>query len=300
MTANTGANHVPVMTTEVLDHLLPERGGVFVDCTVGLGGHARAILAAGATRLIGLDRDEEALARARSTLAPWAQKVELVHSDYRDIDNVLESRHAAEVDGALADLGVSSMQFDEPGRGFSFQRDEPLDMRMDRSVGDTAAALIARADEREIADRIYAFGEERFSRRIARAIVEARRDGPIDTTAKLATLVRRAIPVRGYQRIDPATRTFQALRIWVNRELEGLDTFIGKIARRLRVGARLVIITFHSLEDRIVKHTFRALEKSADAAIKVLTKKPLVPGDAEIAANPRARSAKLRAAERLA
>jgi len=300
MTANGGPAHVPVMTAEVLGHLLPERGGLFVDCTVGLGGHARAILAAGATRLIGLDRDEEALTHARSTLAPWAEKVELVHSDYRDIDNVLESRHAAEVDGALADLGVSSMQFDEPGRGFSFQRDEPLDMRMDRSVGDTAAALIARADEREIADRIYAFGEERFSRRIARAIVEARRDGPIDTTAKLATLVRRAIPVRGYQRIDPATRTFQALRIWVNRELEGLDTFIGKIARRLRVGARLVIITFHSLEDRIVKHTFRALEKSADAAIKVLTKKPLVPGNAEIAANPRARSAKLRAAERLA
>ena len=300
MTANGGPAHVPVMTAEVLGHLLPERGGLFVDCTVGLGGHARAILAAGATRLIGLDRDEEALTHARSTLAPWAEKVELVHSDYRDIDNVLESRHAAEVDGALADLGVSSMQFDEPGRGFSFQRDEPLDMRMDRSVGDTAATLIARADEREIADRIYAFGEERFSRRIARAIVEARRDGPIDTTAKLATLVRRAIPVRGYQRIDPATRTFQALRIWVNRELEGLDTFIGKIARRLRVGARLVIITFHSLEDRIVKHTFRALEKSADAAIKVLTKKPLVPGNAEIAANPRARSAKLRAAERLA
>jgi 16S rRNA (cytosine1402-N4)-methyltransferase len=300
MTANGGPNHIPVMTAEVLGHLLPERGGLFVDCTVGLGGHARAILAAGATRLIGLDRDEEALAHARSTLAPWAAKVELVHSDYRDIDAVLESRHVAEVDGALADLGVSSMQFDEPGRGFSFQRDEPLDMRMDRSVGDTAAALIAGADEREIADRIYAFGEERFSRRIARAIVEARRDGPIDTTAKLATLVRRAIPVRGYQRIDPATRTFQALRIWVNRELDGLDTFIGTIARRLRVGARLVIITFHSLEDRIVKHTFRALEKSADAAIKVLTKKPLVPGDAEIAANPRARSAKLRAAERLA
>jgi 16S rRNA (cytosine1402-N4)-methyltransferase len=204
------------------------------------------------------------------------------------------------VDGALADLGVSSMQFDEPGRGFSFQRDEPLDMRMDRSSGDSAADLIASADERELADTIYAFGEERFSRRIARAIVGARRQAPIDTTLKLATIVRRAIPVRGYQRIDPATRTFQALRIWVNRELEGLDTFHGAMARRLRVGARLVVITFHSLEDRIVKHTFRALEKAAGAAIRVLTKKPLVPGDAEIAANPRARSAKLRAAERLA
>lgn len=292
--------HVPVMTAEVLHHLQPERGGLFVDCTVGLGGHSRAILETGATRLIGLDRDADALAYARTTLAPWAARVDLVHSDYREIESVLESRHVAQVDGALADLGVSSMQFDEPGRGFSFQRDEPLDMRMDRSSGDTAADLIARAGERELADTIYAFGEEHFSRRIARAIVDARRAGPIDTTAKLAAIVRRAIPVRGYQRIDPATRTFQALRIWVNRELEGLDTFIGKIARRLRVGARLVVITFHSLEDRIVKHTFRALEKSADAVIKVLTKKPLVPGDAEIAANPRARSAKLRAAERLA
>jgi 16S rRNA (cytosine1402-N4)-methyltransferase len=299
MTAS-GPEHVPVMTAEVLHYLQPERGGLFVDCTVGLGGHSRAILAAGATRLIGFDRDADALGHARTTLAPWAAKLELVHSDYRDIDAVLESHHAAEVDGALADLGVSSMQFDEPGRGFSFQRDEPLDMRMDRSVGDTAADLIARADERQLADTIYAFGEERFSRRIAHAIVDARREAPIDTTAKLAAIVRRAIPIRGYQRIDPATRTFQALRIWVNRELEGLDTFLGKITRHLRVGARLVVITFHSLEDRIVKHTFRALEKRADAAIKVLTKKPLVPGDAEIAANPRARSAKLRAAERLA
>jgi 16S rRNA (cytosine1402-N4)-methyltransferase len=300
MTASGVPRHVPVMTAEVLRHLQPERGGLFVDCTVGLGGHSRAILEAGATRLVGLDRDPEALAHARATLAPWAEKVELVHSDYRDIDAVLESRHVAQVDGALADLGVSSMQFDEPGRGFSFQRDEPLDMRMDRSRGDTAADLLVRADERELADTIYAFGEERFSRRIARALVDARREAPIDTTAKLAAIVRRAIPLRGYQRIDPATRTFQALRIWVNRELEGLDTFIGAIARRLRVGARLVVITFHSLEDRIVKHTFRALEKSADIAMKVLTKKPLVPGDAEIAANPRARSAKLRAAEKLA
>jgi 16S rRNA (cytosine1402-N4)-methyltransferase len=300
MTASGAPEHIPVMTAEVLRHLQPERGGLFVDCTVGLGGHARAILDAGATRLIGLDRDQEALVHARTMLAPWAPKVELVHSDYRDIDAVLESRHVAQVDGALADLGVSSMQFDEPGRGFSFQRDEPLDMRMDRSSGDSAADLIASADEHELADTIYAFGEERFSRRIARAIVSARRDAPIDTTAKLAGIVRRAIPVRGYQRIDPATRTFQALRIWVNRELEGLDTFLGAMARRLRVGARLVVITFHSLEDRIVKHTFRALEKSADAAMRVLTKKPLVATDAEIAANPRARSAKLRAAERLA
>ena len=300
MTTGERPQHVPVMTAEAMRHLQPERGGVFVDCTVGLGGHARAMLEAGATRVIGIDRDADALARAREALAPWAEKVELVHSDYRALDAVLESRQLARVDGALADLGVSSMQFDEPGRGFSFQRDEPLDMRMDRSGGDTAADLIAHADERELADTIYAFGEERFSRRIARAIVAARGREPIDTTAKLAAIVRRAVPVRGYQRIDPATRTFQALRIWVNRELDGLDAFIAAAARRLRVGARLVIITFHSLEDRIVKHTFRALEKSADAALKILTKKPVVPSDAEIAANPRARSAKLRAAERLA
>jgi len=292
--------HVPVLTADVLSHLRPERGGLFVDCTVGLGGHSRALLESGATRLIGLDRDQDALSAARITLAPWADRVDLVHADYRALDHVLDARGVSQVDGALADLGVSSMQFDAPGRGFSFQRDETLDMRMDRSAGDTAAQLIARADERELADTIYAYGEERFSRRIARAIIRAREEAPVDTTLKLATIVRRAIPSRGYQRIDPATRTFQALRIWVNRELEGLDRFLETAARRLRVGARLVVLTFHSLEDRIVKHTFRALERAGDAMLKVLTKKPVVPTDEEIRLNPRARSAKLRAAERMA
>jgi len=292
--------HIPVLTANVLTHLRPERGGLFIDCTVGLGGHSRALLESGATRVIGLDRDQDALAAARTALAPWADRIDLVHADYRALDEVLDARGVSLVDGALADLGVSSMQFDTPGRGFSFQRDEPLDMRMDRSTGDTAAQLIARAGERELADAIYGYGEERFSRRIARAIVGARQEAPIETTLKLATIVRRAIPSRGYQRIDPATRTFQAIRIWVNRELEGLDRFLEKAARRLRVGARLVVITFHSLEDRIVKHTFRALERSRDAMLKVLTKKPVVPDDEEIRLNPRARSAKLRAAERLA
>ena len=294
------ASHTPVMTAEALRHLQPERGGVFVDCTVGLGGHSRAMLEAGASRIIGIDRDLDALAHARVTLAPWAGKVDLVHSDYRTIDAVLDGQGVTLIDGALADLGVSSMQFDEPGRGFSFQRDEPLDMRMDRSSGETAAQLIASTRESDLADMIYAFGEERFSRRIAHGIVEARREAPIDTTLRLATIVRRAVPTRGYQRIDPATRTFQALRIWVNSELDGLDAFIGAMAKRLRVGARLVLISFHSLEDRIVKHTFRALEKSADAAMKILTKRPLIAGDEELALNPRARSAKLRAAERVA
>ena len=292
--------HTPVLTANVLSHLRPERGGLFIDCTVGLGGHSRALLESGATRVIGLDRDQDALAAARTALAPWADRIDLVHADYRALDEVLDARGVSLVDGALADLGVSSMQFDAPGRGFSFQRDEPLDMRMDRSTGDTAAQLIARAGERELADAIYAYGEERFSRRIARAIVGARQQAPIETTLKLATIVRRAIPSRGYQRIDPATRTFQAIRIWVNRELEGLDRFLQAAARRLRVGARLVVITFHSLEDRIVKHTFRALERSRDAMLKVLTKKPVVPDDAEVRLNPRARSAKLRAAEKLA
>jgi len=289
--------HVPVMTAEVLQHLRPERGGVFVDCTVGLGGHARALLEAGASRLIGLDRDRHALAGAVETLSAWRDRIDLVHSDYRALDEVLDARDIAVVDGALADLGVSSMQFDAPGRGFSFQRDEPLDMRMDQSAGDTAADLVARSSERELADAIFQYGEERFSRRIARAIVDARRETPVATTGRLASIVRRAIPRRGFARIDPATRTFQALRIWVNRELEGLDRFLEAAVRRLRAGARLVVITFHSLEDRIVKHTLRALE-SGDAGVRVLTRKPIVPSDEEITRNPRARSAKLRAAER--
>jgi len=294
------ASHVPVLTAEVLRQLRPERGGVFVDCTVGLGGHSRALLEAGATRIIGLDRDSDALTEARATLSAFADRVDLVHADYRTIEDVLDRRGIQVVDGALADLGVSSMQFDSPGRGFSFQRDEPLDMRMDRAAGSTAAHLIAGSTEEELADTIYAYGEERFSRRIARALVAARRESPIETTGRLASIVRRAVPTRGYSRIDPATRTFQAIRIWVNRELEGLDRFLEAAARRLRVGARLAVITFHSLEDRIVKHTLRALAHGDAAPLKVLTKKPVVADEDEVRHNPRARSAKLRAAEKVA
>jgi 16S rRNA (cytosine1402-N4)-methyltransferase len=292
-------NHEPVLTTQVLQQLRPERGGVFVDCTVGLGGHARALLAAGATRLVGLDRDPAALAIARETLAPWRERVELVHADYRTLSDVLDARAIPLVDGALADLGVSSMQFDAPGRGFSFQRDEPLDMRMDQTQPGTAADLVATAGEEELANAIFQFGEERFSRRIARAIVTARRESPVDTTGRLAAIVRRSVPRRGYMRIDPATRTFQALRIWVNRELEGLDAFIQHVARRLRAGGRMAVITFHSLEDRIVKHTLRALAKASEPILHVLTKKPIVPDEDEVRRNPRARSAKLRAAEKV-
>jgi 16S rRNA (cytosine1402-N4)-methyltransferase len=203
------------------------------------------------------------------------------------------------IDGALADLGVSSMQLDEPGRGFSFRTDGPLDMRMDTSAGPTAAELLATIDEHELADVIYRFGEERKSRRVARAIVAARDEAPIETTARLASIVRRAAGGGGYQRIDPATRTFQALRIWVNRELDGLDTFVIDAVRALREGSRLVIIAFHSLEDRIVKHTMRMLERGEEL-VRVLTKKPVMAAASECAANPRARSAKLRAVERIA
>jgi 16S rRNA (cytosine1402-N4)-methyltransferase len=291
--------HEPVMVPEVLALLQPSRGGLFVDCTVGLGGHARAVVDAGATRLLGLDRDPSALTLARETLGASGERVELVHADYRELDRVLNDRGIAGVDGILADLGVSSMQFDADGRGFSFRRDEPLDMRMDQSQGPSVADLLRDVDEAELADVIYRFGEERASRRVARAIVYARRELPIDTTGRLAAIVRRAVPHQGHQRIDPATRTFQALRIWVNRELDGLDAFLGTAASRLLAGARLAVITFHSLEDRIVKHTFRAMEKAEDG-LRILTKRPLTPADEEVARNPRARSAKLRAIERFA
>jgi 16S rRNA (cytosine1402-N4)-methyltransferase len=290
--------HEPVLESEVVELLEPSRGGLFVDCTVGLGGHARALLASGATRLLGLDRDSTALALATESLTPWQDRVELVHADYRELPSVLASRGIVAVDGALADLGVSSMQLDSADRGFSFRRDEPLDMRMDQTSGPTAAQLLAEVDEVDLANVIFRYGEERFSRRIARALVAARQREPIATTGRLAEIVRRAIPRKGYQRIDPATRTFQALRIWVNRELEGLDAFLVDASRLLRAGARLAVITFHSLEDRIVKHAFRALA-AGEGAVRVLTRKPVVPGDAEVARNPRARSAKLRAIERL-
>ncbi|HUQ89838.1 MAG TPA: 16S rRNA (cytosine(1402)-N(4))-methyltransferase RsmH [Vicinamibacterales bacterium] len=308
----SGPQHVPVLLDEVRTLLQPERGGTFVDCTVGLGGHSRMLLESGATRLIGIDRDVDALAMARESLAMFGDRVTLVHADYRELGAVLDANGIGEVSGLLADLGVSSMQLDAEGRGFSFRRDEPLDMRMDRTRGETAADRIDRADEKELADAIYQFGEERRSRQVARAIVYARQQSRIETTARLAEIVRRAVAARGWQRIDPATRTFQALRIWVNGELDGLDSFIGVAARRLQAGGRMAVIAFHSLEDRVVKHTFRALMRppsleerasarppSADGVVlKVLTKHPVIATDAEAAANPRARSAKLRAAVR--
>jgi 16S rRNA (cytosine1402-N4)-methyltransferase len=288
--------HVPVMTAEVLAALQPERGGLYVDCTVGMGGHARALLAAGATRVIGIDRDQDALARAREALAEWGGRVEMVHGDYRDVVRILDDRGIELIDGAVADLGVSSLQLDGPGRGFSFQRDEALDMRMDTSQGPTAADLISRASEQDLANVIYTYGEERRSRAVARAIVAAQHTAPIRTTAQLAGIVRRVVGRSG--RIDPATRTFQAIRVWVNEELTGLDVFLRAVCARLREGARFAVVTFHSLEDRPVKHTFRALVKEHES-LRLWTKKSIVPGEDERRSNPRARSARLRAIGRV-
>ena len=316
--------HLPVLVDEVRALLQPERGGTFVDCTVGLAGHSRMLLEAGATRLIGIDRDTDALAIARQALSEFGDRVTLVHADYREIADVLGAHQVGEVAGLLADFGVSSMQLDSEGRGFSFRRDEPLDMRMDRTRGDTAAEMLDRVDEKELADVIYQFGEERRSRQVAHAIVMARQQGRIESTGRLAEIVRRGVAARGWQRIDPATRTFQALRIWVNRELDGLDSFIGSAAARLQIEGRIALIAFHSLEDRVVKHTLRDLSREAandqralawqgspwpeqrasaeqarEVLLKVLTKHPVIASDAEAAANPRARSAKLRAAVRV-
>jgi len=293
--------HAPVLVAEVIGHLAPARGGLFVDCTLGAGGHTRALLDGGASRVLGLDRDRSALALAAQTLHDQRDRVEMVHADYRALGDILDARAIATVDGGiLADLGVSSMQLDDAERGFSFRVDAPLDMRMDRDSGLPASDMLQVVDEVALADVIYQYGEERFSRRIARAIVRARETGPIATTGQLAAIVRRAIPTRGWQRIDPATRTFQALRIWVNRELDGLDAFIRLAVSRLGAGARLAIIAFHSLEDRIVKHTFRALAQGPDPLVAIITRRPVEATEDEIARNPRARSAKLRVAERLA
>ncbi len=293
--------HAPVLVAEVISHLAPARGGLFVDCTLGAGGHSRALLEAGASRVLGLDRDRSALALAAQTLDDRLDRVDLVHADYRTLGDVLDAHGLTGVDGGiLADLGVSSMQLDDAERGFSFRSDAPLDMRMDRDSGPTAADLLRTADEAALADIIYEYGEERFSRRIARGIVRARETAPIETTGQLAAIVRRAVPSRGWQRIDPATRTFQALRIWVNRELDELDAFIRLAVSRLLAGARLAIIAFHSLEDRIVKHTFRALAQADEPSIALITRRPIEATEEEVARNPRARSAKLRVAERLA
>ena len=289
--------HVPVLRAEVLGLLRPGPGGRYLDATAGLGGHAEAILGASepSGTLLGIDRDAEALVLARQRLAPFGQRVTLIQGRYEEL--VVLVGDIREFDGVLFDLGASALHLDTADRGFSFGREGPLDMRMDRGAGEPAADLVGRLPERELADLIFRWGEERGSRRIARAIVEARRRAPIRTTTALAEVVARAIPRAAWPRhIHPATRTFQALRIAVNEELTGLGRALGEAVTLLRPGGRLAAISFHSLEDRIVKQTWRCL--AATREVRILTKRPITPGDAEVAANPRARSAKLRALER--
>jgi 16S rRNA (cytosine1402-N4)-methyltransferase len=271
---------------------------VYVDCTVGYGGHTGALLAAGAGRIIGIDRDQSALDLAAASLAGDA-RVAMTHADYRQLTEVLDAAQLPSVDGILADLGVSSMQLDRAERGFSFRQAGPLDMRMDTSRGPSLADRLAATDAAELADVIWAFGEERHARRIARGVIAARDRGELTDTLALASAVRRAARRPGWQRIDPATRTFQALRIWVNDELEGLDRFVEAAASRLSPEGRLLVIAFHSLEDRIVKHTFRALAARSDD-LRVLTRRPEVPEAEECERNPRARTARLRVLERAA
>lgn len=289
--------HVPVLQEEVVALFRPRPGGRYLDATVGLGGHAEAILRASAPTgiVIGLDCDAEALALAAGRLAVFGDRLVLRHGRYEALRELVGS--AERFDGILFDLGVSSLHLDAAERGFSFTQSGPLDMRMDRGTGATAAELLDRLSERELADLIFEWGEERWSRRIARAIVTARQERSLATTADLAAVVARSIPRRLWPRhIHPATRTFQALRIAVNRELVGLGPALEDATRLLTPGGRAVAISFHSLEDRIVKQTWRRLE--AEGSVRVLTKRPITPGPAELSANPRSRSAKLRAVER--
>jgi 16S rRNA (cytosine1402-N4)-methyltransferase len=286
--------HASVLLAESLEILAVRPGGLYVDGTVGLGGHAAAVLERSGPdgRLIGLDRDAEVLEQARERLRPFGARARLIHADYREIPRLLGDERP---DGVLLDLGVSSVQLDTAERGFSFRLEGPLDMRMDRSGGESAAEVVNRASEPDLADLIYRFGEERASRRIARAIVAARRQARIRTTAELAAIVRRAAGGSRRPGLDPATRTFQALRIHVNRELEGLGRALAGIAGCLAPRGRLAVIAFHSLEDREVKRTFREL---GQGGFTVLTRRPLRPAAAESGANPRSRSARLRGLER--
>jgi 16S rRNA (cytosine1402-N4)-methyltransferase len=290
--------HDPVLVREVVELLRPQPGGTYVDGTLGLGGHTAALLAAGAGRVIGIDRDAGALAVARDRLAGLLDRVTFVHDNYADQAAVLAAEGQAEVQGMVIDLGVSSMQLETADRGFSFRHAGPLDMRMDRSRGRTLADRLADVDATTLADVIWRLGEERHSRRIARDILAARDRGGLSDTGALASVVRRAAGGRGWQRIDPATRTFQALRLWVNDELEGLARVLDEAPPRLAPGGRLAIVAFHSLEDRAVKRAFR--DRGADPVFHVVTRRPVVPGDDECGRNPRARSARLRVLERVA
>ena len=317
MAPENEARHVPVLLKEVLEALAPVAGGRYLDGTLGLGGHAAALLgAAPESELCGLDRDTEALGYARERLAPFGERAHLFHRRYSEFAGALEELGWNEVNGALLDIGVSSLQLDEAGRGFSFNGDGPLDMRMDAASGERSAwHWVNRESFGRLKECIASLGEEPQAGRIARAIVDARQKAPIDSTGELAALVQRAYPAawRARARRHPATRTFQALRMAVNDELGELRAFLDDILGWLPLGGRLVIITFHSLEDRMVRHAMRHWAEGCRCPrnvpvcrcghvpeVRLLTKKPLVASEAEVAANPRASSAKLRAVEKIA
>ncbi len=296
--AHNAANlHFPVMADEVLNCLQPENGGLYVDGTLGLGGHSQAILEASAPsgRVIGFEWDHDAALLAADRLKNFADRITIIQASYADMVDELVKIGIEGIDGLLVDLGVSSLQLDQPERGFSFREDAPLDMRMNRDLQIDATVILARSSEEELADIFYHYGEERQARRIAAYICKVRKTSPVKTTKQLAHLVASAVPRRFHpEKIHVATRVFQALRIAVNRELDNLVRLLAEAPKLLRPEAVFCVITFHSLEDRIVKQAFRK-----DERLKVVRKKPVRAQDEEIAVNPRARSAKLRSAVRL-
>jgi 16S rRNA (cytosine1402-N4)-methyltransferase len=305
--------HVPVMVKEVIDYLNCLPGKTYVDATLGGGGHAKAILEAIGPNgcLLGIDRDPDAIAYAGESLLPFKSNVRIFHDDFTHLPQILSRLHTTGVDGILLDLGLSLYQLEGSGRGFSFIRDEPLDMRMNPEQEQTADALVNRLAGKDLADLIARYGEERWALRIAKSIVAKRRQQPIRSSLQLAEIVKKAVPARRRGRIHPATRTFQAIRIAVNRELDALEEFLDEAVNLLNPGGRLCILSFHSLEDRIVKDRFKSLARGCTCPslfpncvcgktpqVSILTKKPVRPSQAEVQANPMARSAKLRAAER--
>lgn len=291
--------HKPVMVDEALRRLRPRAGGLYVDATVGLGGHAAAILdAAGAgARLIGVDQDPDALEIAKERLRPYGPAVTLVEANFADLDAAFDVVNETDADGILMDIGMSSYQIEHSGRGFSFTRDEPLDMRMNPETELTAAHVVNRYREEELETVIRDYGEERWAGRIARAIVRQRKQSPLATSGQLASLIEKATPGAARSRLHPATRTFQALRIRVNDELGALKHGLDIALDHLRPGGTLCVIAFHSLEDRIVKRRFREAAVNPEPRYELLTKRPMTAGD-EVVDNPRARSAKLRAIRR--
>jgi 16S rRNA (cytosine1402-N4)-methyltransferase len=292
--------HNPVMLKEVIDYLNLKTGQTIVDATIGLGGHSLEILKniMPGGRLIGIDRDQESLDMAKENLGNFGDACEFIHSNFTDIDKVLENLNIKKIDGVLFDLGLSSFQLGNPERGFSFQNEGPLDMRLDRNSYISAYDLLNNLNEEEISALLWNFGQERWHNRIARYLVQERQKHPIATTKELSNIVIQAIPYkyRNY-RIHPATRTFQAVRIAVNRELETLETGLKKAVEFLSRGGRICVISFHSLEDRVVKFGFRQL--ATNNAVNIVTPKPLTPQPSEVRDNSSSRSAKLRVAERL-